>query len=87
MATSTLSDYAAISPLCLRIAETMHDARIVVSDGADQAGRRRKEIPMNAMRINIGGPGFDLAQIFYANRLSEIGQVSTENASPNLYLD
>jgi hypothetical protein len=46
------------------------------------------------MRINVGGPGFDLTQIFYANRISEIGQVSTENASPingtekhNLYLD
>ena len=33
MATNTLADYAAISSLCLRIAETMHDARIVVSDG------------------------------------------------------
>jgi hypothetical protein len=87
MATSTLSDYAAISPLCLRIAETMHDSRIVVSDGADQAERRRKAIPMNAIRINIGGPGFDLAQISYANRLSEIGEVSIEIASPNLYLD
>jgi hypothetical protein len=32
MATSRPSDYAMISPLCLRIAETMHEARIVVSD-------------------------------------------------------
>jgi hypothetical protein len=47
MATSKPSDYAAISPLCLRIAETMHEARIVASDGVDQAERRRKAIPMN----------------------------------------
>jgi hypothetical protein len=59
MATDRPSNYAAISLLYLRIAETMDDARIVVSDGAAQAERGRKAIPMNC-HAHQHRRGFDL---------------------------
>ena len=55
MATDRPSNYSAIPPLCLRIAETMDDAiRIVVNDGTTQAERGRKTYPWTPTSKTLG---------------------------------
>jgi hypothetical protein len=62
MATSRPSNYAAISPLYLRIEETVDDARIVVNDGKPKLSAHVK-LSLNCHFENGGlarnGLGFD----------------------------
>ena len=62
MAASRPSNYPAISPLCLRIEETMDDGRIVVNDGKPKLSADVK-LSLNSPFENGGlarnGLGFD----------------------------